>query len=128
MSRARRAGRLIGALAGTLVVVALLLFGVFPTRTYLGQRAATQRASQRLEALTKQNDALKARMERLDTDAEIERLAREQYNLVKPGEEAYAVLPAPLPPIELPSIWPYGQLGATANPDAAPDPATDAEG
>jgi cell division protein FtsB len=30
----------------------------------------------------------------LHTDAAIERLAREQYNLVKPGEEAYAILPA----------------------------------
>lgn len=31
----------------------------------------------------------------MHTDAEIERLAREQYNLVRPGEEAYAILPGP---------------------------------
>ena len=39
--------------------------------------------------------ALQARVDRLHTDAEIERLAREQHNLVRPGEEAFAVLPAP---------------------------------
>jgi cell division protein FtsB len=120
MTRARRAGRIVGLLAGSLVVVAVLMFGVFPTRTYFNQRNATQRASARLEALTKRNDQLKARIEDLNTDAEIERLAREQYNLVRPGEEAYAVLPAPLPPVELPSIWPYGQLGTPPADPAAP--------
>ena len=37
-----------------------------------------------------------------------ERIARSQYGLVMPGEEAYAVLPAPEKPIELPEIWPFG--------------------
>ncbi len=37
---------------------------------------------------------LQARIDQLGTDEEIERLAR-QYNLVKPGEEAYFVLPRP---------------------------------
>ena len=32
------------------------------------------------------------------TDAEVERIAREQYNLVRPGEEAYAILPGPADP------------------------------
>jgi cell division protein FtsB len=123
VSRYRRLGRVLGLLAGSLVVVAVLLFGVFPTRTYLNQRNATQRASARLEALTKQNDALKARVKDLNSDSEIEKLAREQYNLVRPGEEAYAVLPAPLPPVELPSIWPYGQLGPTTTTTTAQAPA-----
>ena len=37
----------------------------------------------------------------LSTDAEIERLARQWYNLVFPGEEAYAVLPPPAAGLEL---------------------------
>jgi hypothetical protein len=41
---------------------------------------------------------LDARAAELQEDAEIERLAREQYNLVMPGEEAYAMLPAAPPP------------------------------
>jgi cell division protein FtsB len=32
---------------------------------------------------------------RLSTDSEIERLAREKYGLVKPGERPFVILPAP---------------------------------
>ena len=76
---------------------AVLAFAVFPTSTYLDQRADTAEAEERLAVLRAQNDAYEERIERLQTVEEIERLAREQYNLVFPGEEAYAVLPAPLP-------------------------------
>ena len=47
-------------------------------------------AEKQASLLAEQNAALDARVKELHTDAEIERLAREQYNLVKPGEEAYA--------------------------------------
>ena len=43
-------------------------------------------------------------------------IAREEYNLVRPGEEAYSVLPAPLPALELPQVWPFGPLSGP--PDA----------
>jgi hypothetical protein len=42
-----------------------------------------------------QNQQLLERTEKLQTDAEIERLARRDYNLVRPGEEVYAVVPSP---------------------------------
>jgi hypothetical protein len=74
-------------------VVGVLLVGVFPTRTYLAQRAAISRASEQLDVLQQQNATLEERADLLTSDAEIERLARERYNLVRPGEEAYAVLP-----------------------------------
>jgi cell division protein FtsB len=109
----RRAGRAARSLAlagaGALVLVALLL-GVFPTRTWLDQRAAIAEAEQRLAVLRDQNEAFEERLARLDSDEEIERLAREQYNLVMPGEEAYAILPAPLPALEPLEIWPFGRL------------------
>lgn len=88
---------------GSVVLVGVLFIGVFPTRTYLAQRASIARAEEQLTVLGEQNAALEARAEELQSDAEIERLAREQYNLVKPGEEAYAVLPPPVsegPPVE----------------------------
>jgi hypothetical protein len=43
--------------------------------------------------LSAENAKLDQRRQQLQTDAEIERLAREQYGLVKPGEEAFAILP-----------------------------------
>ena len=85
-------------LVASVVLVGVLFLAVFPTRTYLSQRRDLARTEQRLSVLSRQNGELSARVARLNTDAEIERLAREQYNLVRPGEEAYAILPPPGPP------------------------------
>jgi hypothetical protein len=106
----RRVGRAIGVAGGGAAVVGALAVGLFPTQTFLDQRSDTAEAQQRLAVLRAQNEAFEERLERLASDDEIERLAREQYNLVYPGEEAYAVLPAPLPPLEMPTVWPFGPL------------------
>ncbi|MEY2475332.1 MAG: hypothetical protein QOG87_647 [Actinomycetota bacterium] len=81
----------------TLVVIlaGITMLAVFPARTYFAQRHNLAAAGERVQVLTKENADLSDRVKRLHTDAEIERLAREQYDLVKPGEEAYAILPAP---------------------------------
>jgi cell division protein FtsB len=79
----------------SVVLVGVLFAGVFPTRTYLAQRASISRAEKQLSVLGEQNAELERRAKELRSDREIERLARERYNLVKPGEEAYAVLPPP---------------------------------
>jgi cell division protein FtsB len=89
-------------LASVMLVAALFLFGL-PGRTYLSQRRSLSAAEVRLQVLSAENAKLDQQRQRLQTDAEIERLAREQYGLVKPGEEAYAILPpkpatAPRPP------------------------------
>jgi cell division protein FtsB len=110
----RRIGRLVGLVGGGVGLVAVLGVGVFPTRAFVDQRRDIAEAQQRLSALREQNAALEDRIEALSTPQEIERLAREQYNLVRPGEEAYSVLPAPLPPLELPTLWPFGPLAGAA--------------
>ena len=79
------------------VVVGVVLLAVFPARTYFAQRRSIEDAEQRLAILGAENKKLSKRVEQLHTDAEIERIAREQYNLVRPGEEAFAVLPPPEP-------------------------------
>jgi len=79
----------------SVVLVGILFAAVFPTRTYLAQRASISHAEKQLHVLGEQNADLQAQAQKLQSDAEIERIAREQYNLVKPGEEAYAVLPPP---------------------------------
>ncbi|MDP9404873.1 MAG: septum formation initiator family protein [Actinomycetota bacterium] len=82
----------------SVVLIGVLFVAVFPTRTYLAQRRSIETAERRVMVLSTENDKLASRVQRLNTDAEIERLAREQYNLVRPGEEAYAILPSPSPP------------------------------
>ncbi len=122
-SRLRRVGRALGMAGGGVVVLGALGIGLFPTQTFLDQRAATAEAQERLAVLRAQNEAFEERLERLGSSDEIERLAREQYNLVYPGEEAYAVLPAPLPPLALPEVWPFGPLlDATVTDPAAAVP------
>ena len=96
--------------AAAVATIAVLAVSVFPTRTWLDQRAALAETSDQLDALDAERDALTARLRQLDSDAEIELIARSQYGLVLPGEEAYAVLPAPERPVELPTVWPFGPL------------------
>ena len=78
-----------------LVFVALLFVFVFPIRTLLAQRDDTDAVREQLQLLREQNAELEDEAERLQTDAEVERIARERYNLVRPGETPWAVVPTP---------------------------------
>ena len=120
-TRRRRVGRTLGLVGGGACAVGVLALGVFPTRDFLDQRDDLGATTEQLDLLREQNEALEQRIEALSTPEEIERLAREQYNLVHPGEEAYSVLPAPLPPVALPSVWPFGPL-AGADDEATTPP------
>jgi cell division protein FtsB len=107
----RRAGSLI-VIAISLVVVAYLV--VVPARNYWTQRADTAEADGSLDALQAEIDELEARSTELEDPEEVERLAREEYHYVYPGEEAFVVLPAALPPLPIPAGWPFDALrGAT---------------
>jgi cell division protein FtsB len=81
----------------SVVFVGFLFGAVFPTRTYLAQRRQIAAATERLELFQRQNALLEAEAKRLQSDEEIERIARARYNLVRPGEEAYAIVPVPKP-------------------------------
>ena len=82
----------------SVVVVGVLFLLVFPARTYLGQRRSLAAAEHRVRVLSGENRSLDDRVSKLQDDSEIEHIAREQYGLVKPGEEAYAILPPPTIP------------------------------
>ena len=84
--------------------VVVLFATVFPTRSFVAQRAAVGAAEERLTVLNEQNRLLEERARLLEDDAEIERLAREQYHLVRPGEKAYALLPPPAPTTPPPPV------------------------
>ena len=107
-----RAGLAVAALA----LVGVLALSVIPTTALLDQRRNHKALVAEEAALSAENQVLRARVDQLGTNEEIERLAR-QYNLVKPGEEPYFILPqaqpppaAPLPPPApepkgSPSLW-----------------------
>jgi cell division protein FtsB len=72
--------------------LALTVSGVLPFRQLITQQNQVERSAARLAALHAENRALSEEIEMLGTDAEIERLAREQFGLVRPGEVAYVVV------------------------------------
>ena len=103
--RARR--RAVAAMVVTVLLVAVLLFAVFPTRTWLEQRRDRAAAQQELDELQAQRAKIEREQAKLETDEEIARRAKEELNMVKEGEEAYNILPAPTDPIGLPEGWPF---------------------
>lgn len=111
-ARAQKRSRLLLPLVGSLIAVGVLFVGIFPTRALIEQRAALARAERRLEAVEARNEELADRAEALDDDAEIEQIARQAYSFARPGEEVYAILPAPPAPPEVPDAWPFRSLHA----------------
>lgn len=80
--------------------LALTVSGILPFRQLLSQQHQIERSQEQLTALSDENDALAEDIAMLGTDAEIERLAREQYGLVRPGEVAYVVV-TPEEPLQI---------------------------
>ncbi len=78
-----------------ILLVALFVSGMYPAR----QLVAKHNRIDSLKADSKRLDAeiaeLRARRDALQTDAEVERLARQDLNMIRPGETAYAVVPGP---------------------------------
>lgn len=105
--------RLVGPVVLLVITVVIVLFVLFPTRTWLGQRQTLASSQQRLDDLRDANAAAQARVDALDTDTEVERIAREQYGYAKAGEEVYHVLPPARDPIRVPDAWPFNGLGST---------------
>ena len=83
--------------AAACAVAAVGVLFLFPTRTFFDQRHQLSVESQHVSLLNSQNAAMRARIAKDQTDAEIEFLARRDYHLVHPGERAIAILPAPSP-------------------------------
>lgn len=107
---ARVASRVLLPLVLATALAVVLVYAVFPTRTLLDQRAAITEREAELAEIESANAALEDRVKLLGTSAEIERLARKDHGLVKPGEEAYAVLPPAPAPVRLPEAWPFTEL------------------
>ena len=104
---ARRRAIVRGLLLSVILVGALFAF-VYPTQTFLDQRDSTNNARQQLSVLDRENKKLAEAADRLRSDDEITRIARQYYGLVKPGERPFVILSAPTT-----TTAPAGAAGST---------------
>lgn len=79
------------AALGALVLAGL---AVLPAKTWFSQRENTAEAEAELTRLQAEGAELEVELRLLATDAEIERRARRDFDLVFPGEESYRIVPA----------------------------------
>jgi len=80
-------------------LVGVLMLAVLPARALVAQHAERRQVAARIAELDNRNQDLEGRVAALGTDAEIERLARQNYNLVRPNEEVFdIVVPGPAVP------------------------------
>lgn len=89
-----RPPRVLAILLASVALIGVLFLFVLPGRAYLAQRRTLTAAQTRVSVLTQANAKLDDQISKLQTDAEVERLARERYGLIKPGDTPYAVLPS----------------------------------
>ncbi len=102
---AARHGRA-GLAVALLALVGVLFLAGFPARDFVAQKRERREVATRIRSLAGDNRVLADRQARLQTDGEIERLARQHYNLVRPGEEVFAIIPgdpAPAPAAPAPA-------------------------
>ena len=85
--------RAVRTLLVAVVVGALAFLFVLPGRTWLQQRGAMASASHKLQILDQENQALSKRAAQLQDPNYLEQIARQQYGLVRPGEQSYGILP-----------------------------------
>ena len=98
-----------------LVAVALVFSNVFPFRQILAQQELVEQKEETLEVLKEETSRLTAAADYLQTDRGVEKIARQDFGYVRPGEVAYVVVappelaefvpPAPEPIEELDRSW-----------------------
>ena len=80
-------------LVGSVLFSAVVLFAWFPASSLLSAHSDLKATQAQLASLHAQDAALAQEQKNLTDSNEIERIAREQYQLVSPGQQAYEVLP-----------------------------------
>ncbi len=74
-----------------LVGLAIVLAGVFPFRQLIAQERLVDNTRAKLDALVVGNEELQEQIDAVQSPAELERIAREQYGMAHPGETTYVV-------------------------------------
>jgi len=97
-----------------LIAVVVVLAGIFPFRQIIASNRAVDTAEEKLAAIREETAVLEARIAALQTPEEVERLAREQFGLVHPGEIGYVVVTPP---------WEANRSQPTEAPEEPAEPA-----
>ena len=87
-----------------LAAAALAAASLLPYRQYRDQGKSIDRAEQVLSELQERREKIQLQLERAQDPKVVERLAREQLSLVKPGDEIFRVV-VPANIINLPPGW-----------------------
>ena len=74
-----------------LVALSITLAGIFPFRQLIAQQRQVDVTEEKLATLQAENGLLEDQVAALQSDPEIERLAREEFGLVYEGETPYTV-------------------------------------
>jgi cell division protein FtsL len=77
-----------------LVLCGAVYLFAFPAQTYLAQKQDIAGQEQTIAVLQAENAKLAAQSAALRSDATIEKIARLEYGLVAPGQQAFMVLPS----------------------------------
>jgi hypothetical protein len=75
------------------MVAAVMLYAWFPASAIIGQRAALSATTEKLATMKSQDAALLREQSTLTSPGDVSRLAREEYQLVEPGQRLIQVLP-----------------------------------
>lgn len=75
-----------------LVALTVVLTNVFPFRQILAQRQQVAIASEQLAVLEQENARLRTEAEALSSPTEIERIARDDFGLVREGDTSYVIV------------------------------------
>jgi cell division protein FtsB len=78
-----------------LVMFALAATAVYPLRQYVSQQDRIERLEAKQQALAAENARLEVERKRLQDPAYVQQLAKGEYHLVAPGEEAWVVTGTP---------------------------------
>jgi type II secretory pathway pseudopilin PulG len=78
-----------------LALFALAATAVYPLRQYVSQQDRIERLQAKQAALTAENARLEAERRRLQDPAYVQQLAKRDYHVVAPGEEAWVVTGTP---------------------------------
>jgi cell division protein FtsB len=94
--------RLRKAAFAVLLISGLYLLCISPARAYLRQHEDVSIAQSQYETLVGANNDMAQQIEKLQSNDEVSRLARERYELVPRGYDAFAVMPPATTPTTAP--------------------------